>query len=100
MPLPPLTAERMSSFLPMLHWPETLSAAPLSLSSWPVTMFSYLNWRNSAATVKWPQSPLVSQRAVRSGAMLSPVLKRAPLLRKGVTVVCGFSRENDHGPFV
>ena len=50
--------------------------------------------------MKWPQSPLVSQRAVTSGTALSPVLKRAPAFWNGVTVVCGFSRENDHGPLV
>ena len=74
--------------------PETLIAAPVSVSS------PNLNWRTRPATVKWPQSPLVSQRAVMSGATLSPVLKRGAADRYGVTVVCGFSTENDHGPLV
>ena len=73
--------------------PDTLTEAPVSVSS------SSLNWRTMPATVKWPQSPLVSQRAVTSGRALSPLLKRVPV-RYGVTVVCGFSTENDHGPWV
>src|SRR5690606_41488736 len=92
MPLPPLTAQRMSSLAPRLNLPDRLSAPPVSVSS------SHLNWRSRAATVKWPQSPLVSQRAVMSGETLSPLLKRAPELRYGVTVVCSVTSATDLGP--
>ena len=57
--------------------PETLSAKAVSLSL--VLAVSTFSCRTRPAMVKWPQSALCSQRAVRSGTELSSLEPRAPL---------------------
>ena len=64
-----------------------------------VVAVSWRNWRAMPATLTWPQSPFVVQRAVRSGRLPSSLIVRV-VARYPLTRVCGFSSATENGPLV